>query len=251
MSRLRRSLRRAGRDPRLRLAGDARTEAVRRFTSPRRSRVIRRVTACRRCTPGPSAACSPAWCIRRSRRCADRGHGLRDRADVPAPRPRGPRDHRRRFDPRCAAARRGGGATLGPPGAVRGDRPPPAGLGKGAFDVVYSSGVLHHTSNPRSSFARLAQLARPGGTIVVGVYNAFARVPLRLRLRRPVVGVPRHPVRSGAARSSRRAGAAAGVAPRSVSASRRARTRSPRSRAGFQLRIASNICVPSERRPGR
>jgi SAM-dependent methyltransferase len=55
------------------------------------------------------------------------------------------------------------------------------GLKAGSFDVVYSSGVLHHTSNPRRSFARLAQLARPGGTIVVGVYNAFARVPLRLR----------------------------------------------------------------------
>jgi SAM-dependent methyltransferase len=50
-----------------------------------------------------------------------------------------------------------------------------------SFDVVYSSGVVHHTSNPRGSFARLAQLARPGGTIVLGVYNAFARVPLRLR----------------------------------------------------------------------
>jgi SAM-dependent methyltransferase len=55
------------------------------------------------------------------------------------------------------------------------------GLKEGSFDVVYSSGVLHHASNPRTSFARLAQLARPGGTIVVGVYNAFARVPLRLR----------------------------------------------------------------------
>ena len=55
------------------------------------------------------------------------------------------------------------------------------GLKAGSFDVVYSSGVLHHTSSPRTSFARLAQLARPGGTIVVGVYNAFARVPLRLR----------------------------------------------------------------------
>ena len=55
------------------------------------------------------------------------------------------------------------------------------GLKAGAFDVVYSSGVLHHTPNPRASFARLVQLARPGGTIVLGVYNAFARVPLRLR----------------------------------------------------------------------
>ena len=55
------------------------------------------------------------------------------------------------------------------------------GLKAGAFDVVYSSGVLHHTPNPRASFARLAQLARPGGTIVLGVYNAFARLPAKVR----------------------------------------------------------------------
>jgi len=55
------------------------------------------------------------------------------------------------------------------------------GLKAGSFDVVYSSGVVHHTPNPRASFARLVQLARPGGTIVLGVYNAFARIPLRLR----------------------------------------------------------------------
>jgi SAM-dependent methyltransferase len=55
------------------------------------------------------------------------------------------------------------------------------GLKSGAFDVVYSSGVLHHTPDPRASFARLAQLARPGGTIVLGVYNTFARVPSHLR----------------------------------------------------------------------
>jgi SAM-dependent methyltransferase len=56
-----------------------------------------------------------------------------------------------------------------------------AGLKQGAFDVVYCSGVLHHTPNPRASFAALATLARPGGTIVLGVYNAFARVPSRMR----------------------------------------------------------------------
>jgi SAM-dependent methyltransferase len=56
-----------------------------------------------------------------------------------------------------------------------------AGLKAGAFDVVYSAGVLHHTPDPRASFAQLAQLARPGGAIVLGVYNAFARVPSRLR----------------------------------------------------------------------
>jgi len=55
------------------------------------------------------------------------------------------------------------------------------GLKRGAFDVVYSAGVLHHTPDPRASFARLVQLARPCGTIVLGVYNVFARVPMRLR----------------------------------------------------------------------
>jgi SAM-dependent methyltransferase len=55
------------------------------------------------------------------------------------------------------------------------------GLREGAFDVVYSSGVLHHTSDPRASFAALARLARPGGVVVLGLYNAWARVPHRLR----------------------------------------------------------------------
>jgi SAM-dependent methyltransferase len=55
------------------------------------------------------------------------------------------------------------------------------GLRAGAFDVVYTSGVLHHTPDPRQAFARLLPLLRPGGTIVLGLYNAFARMPLRLR----------------------------------------------------------------------
>jgi SAM-dependent methyltransferase len=55
------------------------------------------------------------------------------------------------------------------------------GLRPASFDVVYSSGVLHHTPDPSVSFARLVRLARPGGTIVVGLYNAFARIPQRLR----------------------------------------------------------------------
>ncbi|HEY2030947.1 MAG TPA: methyltransferase [Myxococcales bacterium] len=55
------------------------------------------------------------------------------------------------------------------------------GLRKGAFDVVIASGVLHHTPDPRSSFKAVARLAKPGGVLVVGLYNAFARIPLRLR----------------------------------------------------------------------
>jgi SAM-dependent methyltransferase len=55
------------------------------------------------------------------------------------------------------------------------------GLRDGAFDVVYSSGVLHHTPDPRASFAALARLARAGGFVVVGLYNAWARIPHRVR----------------------------------------------------------------------
>lgn len=55
------------------------------------------------------------------------------------------------------------------------------GLREGAFDVVYCSGVLHHTPDPRAAFARVARLARPGGMVVIGLYSAVARLPLRLR----------------------------------------------------------------------
>lgn len=55
------------------------------------------------------------------------------------------------------------------------------GLKPGAFDIVYSSGVLHHTPNPPLAFARVAPLARSGGIVIVGVYNTYARLPLRLR----------------------------------------------------------------------
>jgi len=54
-------------------------------------------------------------------------------------------------------------------------------LKTGAFDVVYSSGVVHHTPDPRAAFRAVARLARPGGIVIVGVYNSVARIPLRLR----------------------------------------------------------------------
>lgn len=55
------------------------------------------------------------------------------------------------------------------------------GLKPGAFDVVFSSGVVHHTADPRAAFERVAALAKPGGIVVLGVYNLFARIPTRLR----------------------------------------------------------------------
>jgi SAM-dependent methyltransferase len=50
-----------------------------------------------------------------------------------------------------------------------------------AFDVVHCSGVLHHTAEPATSFRAVARFVRPGGVLVIGVYNAYARFPHRLR----------------------------------------------------------------------
>jgi len=55
------------------------------------------------------------------------------------------------------------------------------GLREGAFDVVVCSGVLHHTPDPRAAFGAVARLVKPGGYVVLGLYNAFARLPHRLR----------------------------------------------------------------------
>ncbi|HEU4686130.1 MAG TPA: class I SAM-dependent methyltransferase [Nitrospira sp.] len=50
-----------------------------------------------------------------------------------------------------------------------------------SFDVVLSHGVLHHTYDARLAFSRIARKVRPGGIVVVGLYNSFARVPTWIR----------------------------------------------------------------------
>jgi ubiquinone/menaquinone biosynthesis C-methylase UbiE/uncharacterized protein YbaR (Trm112 family) len=50
-----------------------------------------------------------------------------------------------------------------------------------SFDFVVSNGVLHHTSDPRSGFKSMARVLKPGGFILVGLYNAFGRLPTDFR----------------------------------------------------------------------
>lgn len=50
-----------------------------------------------------------------------------------------------------------------------------------SIDVLICSGVLHHTPDPNGGFERLLELVKPGGKILIGLYNSFARVPLGLR----------------------------------------------------------------------
>jgi SAM-dependent methyltransferase len=53
------------------------------------------------------------------------------------------------------------------------------------FDVVICTGVLHHTSDPRRGFRGLLRHLRPGGHVVVGLYNRLGRLKTRLRARLP------------------------------------------------------------------
>ena len=50
-----------------------------------------------------------------------------------------------------------------------------------SFDIVISHGVLHHTYNARCAFAAIARKVKPGGIIMVGLYNSYARIPTWLR----------------------------------------------------------------------
>jgi ubiquinone/menaquinone biosynthesis C-methylase UbiE/uncharacterized protein YbaR (Trm112 family) len=50
-----------------------------------------------------------------------------------------------------------------------------------SFDLVISNGVLHHTADPRGAFGSIARLVKPGGCIIVGLYNKIARLPTDLR----------------------------------------------------------------------
>jgi SAM-dependent methyltransferase len=49
------------------------------------------------------------------------------------------------------------------------------------FDVVLCNGVLHHTSDPAGGFERIARLVRPGGHVVIGLYNRWGRLALDAR----------------------------------------------------------------------
>jgi SAM-dependent methyltransferase len=50
-----------------------------------------------------------------------------------------------------------------------------------SVDVLICSGVLHHTPEPRKGFESLLRLIKPGGKILIGLYNSYARIPLGIR----------------------------------------------------------------------
>jgi SAM-dependent methyltransferase len=54
-------------------------------------------------------------------------------------------------------------------------------LKRGSFDLVISNGVLHHTADPLGAFQSISSLVKPGGFIVIGLYNKIGRLTTDLR----------------------------------------------------------------------
>jgi 2-polyprenyl-3-methyl-5-hydroxy-6-metoxy-1,4-benzoquinol methylase len=52
---------------------------------------------------------------------------------------------------------------------------------KRSMDLVISNGVLHHTADTRAAFLSIARLVKPGGHIVIGLYNRIGRLRTDLR----------------------------------------------------------------------
>lgn len=49
------------------------------------------------------------------------------------------------------------------------------------FDIVLSSGVIHHTDNPKRAFTELVRVLKPGGFLILYVYNNYAHLIPNLR----------------------------------------------------------------------
>lgn len=60
-----------------------------------------------------------------------------------------------------------------------------------SFDLVISTGVLHHTADPRGGLLALAPLVKPGGYLLIGLYHRFGRLGTHLRRALLRLGAPR------------------------------------------------------------
>jgi SAM-dependent methyltransferase len=61
----------------------------------------------------------------------------------------------------------------------------------GHYDVVHSWGVLHHTGDMRRAIANCASLVRPGGTLVLALYNRHWSSPAWGQIKRLYCRSPR------------------------------------------------------------
>ena len=52
-----------------------------------------------------------------------------------------------------------------------------------SLDVIISNGVLHHTGDPGGGYQALIRKLKPGGLVLIGLYNALGRLPTLWRRR--------------------------------------------------------------------
>ncbi len=50
-----------------------------------------------------------------------------------------------------------------------------------SFDIVWCTGVLHHTKNTREAFNIISKWLKPGGIMVLGLYNKYGRLRTNIR----------------------------------------------------------------------
>ena len=53
--------------------------------------------------------------------------------------------------------------------------------GEERFDYIFCNGVLHHTNNPYLGFQNILQFAKKGTYIIIGLYNTYGRLRLRIK----------------------------------------------------------------------
>ena len=58
------------------------------------------------------------------------------------------------------------------------------------FDVVIAHGVLHHTYNAQLAFEQVLRKVKPGGIVMIGLYNSYARIMTWLRAKAIAVTGP-------------------------------------------------------------
>jgi len=66
-----------------------------------------------------------------------------------------------------------------------------SGSDGGGYDVVHSWGVLHHTGNMETAFVNCAGLVKPGGQLIVAIYNRHWSSPLWRRIKHLYCRLPR------------------------------------------------------------
>lgn len=56
----------------------------------------------------------------------------------------------------------------------------PNNFSANSFHHIFSIGVIHHTNNPKKCVEIFSKLLKPGGTLTLGLYHLYGRLPLRI-----------------------------------------------------------------------